>query len=59
MSSSHRKENPSPFAGEGAERVGKAGERAGVRNPSPGRPLRSRPPSPATREGRTGPEIAR
>jgi very-short-patch-repair endonuclease len=37
---------PSPLAGEGAERS-EAGEGALERNPSPGRSLRSRPPSPA------------
>jgi very-short-patch-repair endonuclease len=55
MSSSHRNVNPSPFAGEGAERtrcVSEAGEGAGARNPSSGRSLRSRPPSPARGEGR-------
>ena len=57
--------NPSPLAGEGAERtrsVSEAGEGAGKansigakeysRNPSPGRSLRSRPPSPARGEGK-------
>jgi hypothetical protein len=51
MSSSHRAINPSPLAGEGAERtlrVSEAGEGAPAQNPSPGRSLRSRPPSNGT-----------
>jgi hypothetical protein len=62
MSPSHRNVNPSPLAGEGAERtrsVSEAGEGAGARNPSPGRSLRSRPPSTARGEGKSGSEIAR
>jgi len=62
-----RTSNPSPLAGEGAERtrsVREAGEgdshvrphRAGRRpqDPSPGHSLRSRPPSPARGEGKIG-----
>jgi very-short-patch-repair endonuclease len=48
---------PSPPAGEGAERtrsVSEAGEGVAQRNPSPGRSLRSRPPSPAGGEGKNG-----
>ena len=55
MSSSHRTIDPSPLAGEGAKRtlrVSEAGEGVGARNPSPGRSLRSRPPSPARGEGK-------
>ena len=63
-------QNPSPLAGEGAERtrsVSEAGEgwgdsdRTGIADspdPSPGRSLRSRPPSPARGEGTHG-RIAR
>jgi hypothetical protein len=61
MNFSHHTINPSPLAGEDAERtlrVSEAGEGAGARNPSPGRSLRSRPPSPARGEGRSGTEIA-
>ena len=60
MSSSRRKVNPSPLAGEGAERtrsVSEAGEGAGARNPSPGRSLRSRSPSPARGEGRNNASV--
>lgn len=43
---------PSPLAGEGAERCRReAGEGAFAKYPSPGRSLRSRPPSPAGGEG--------
>jgi very-short-patch-repair endonuclease len=43
---------PSPLAGEGAERRRReAGEGAFANHPSPGRSLRSRPPSPASGEG--------
>jgi hypothetical protein len=49
---------PSPLVGEGAERtrsVSEAGEGSGLTlgaDPSPGRSLRSRPPSPTRGEGR-------
>jgi len=54
--------SPSPLVGEGAERtrsVSKAGEGARESNPSPGRSLRSRPPSPAGGEGKNAWEFAR
>src|SRR5262245_22599597 len=46
--------SPSPLVGEGAERAlaREAGEGASQQNPSPGRSLRSRPPSPTRGEGR-------
>ena len=51
--SAQRTPKPSPLAGEGAERtnVSEAGEGVLKMHPSPGRSLRSRPPSPAGGEG--------
>jgi len=52
----------SPLVGEGAERtrsVSEAGEGARENNASPGRSLRSRPPSPAGGGGKNRWEIAR
>ena len=57
--SERRTPKPSPLAGEGAERQAakfaslrrEAGEGAFAKNPSLGRSLRSRPPSPARGEG--------
>jgi hypothetical protein len=60
MPAAHASSFPSPLAGEGAERthsVSKAGEGSGFSfgtNPSPGRSLCSRPPSPARGEGKKG-----
>jgi len=48
---------PSPLGGEGAERtrsVSEAGEGFLLGYPSPGRSLRSRPPSPPKGEGKEG-----
>ena len=58
--SERRTPKPSPLAGEGAERQAaklaslrrEAGEGAFAKNPSSGRSLRSRPPSPARGEGK-------
>jgi very-short-patch-repair endonuclease len=56
MNAERTPQKPSPLAGEGASRarsVREAGEgqRGAADGPSPGRSLRSRPPSPARREG--------
>lgn len=62
MSPERTPQNPSPLAGEVAARSaageGRGGEvvlgGVGSHGPSPGRPLRVRPPSPARGEGKTG-----
>jgi len=53
-----RTQKPSPLVGEGAERRSREAGEGGFKNaPSPGRSLRSRPPSPTRGEGKA--EIAR